>query len=369
MKKSRRVAGNYSGSAATLAHLRCADASSKVAGGMQKSLHDWKEVLLLRLRFARGGALLLLAAAANQVLAQGYPDRALRLVVPFAPGGGVDFTGRLMARKLSDSMGQSVVVDNRGGAGGVLGSEIVARAAPDGYTLTVTNNSSHGANQALNPKLPYDTIRDFTPISTIATAPHVLLAASTVAASSLKELIALARAKPGSLNYGSAGVGSQSHLSGELFKYVTRTNIVHIPYKGSGIVFAAALSGEIQLVFASSPGAMPHVKSQRLKALGVSGLKRSRIFTEIPTLSEQGLPGFDSSPWFALLGPKGLPKPIVTRLNQEIVKAVAETDVQRSLFAAGAEPVGSTPEQCAATVRHELALWTKLVKDAGIKVD
>lgn len=315
------------------------------------------------------GAMPVFGISVTKSYAQGYPDRPIRMVVPFAPGGGVDFTGRLMARKLTETLGQSVVVDNRTGAGGVLGVEIVARATPDGYTLTVTNNSSHGANQALYPKLSYDTIGDFTPVSTIATAPHILLVASSVPANSVKELIALARAKPGALNYGSAGRGSQSHLSGELFKHVTQTSVVHIPYKGSGVVMSAALSGEIQMLFASSPGAMPHVRAQRLKALGVSGTKRSRIFPELPTLSEQGLTGFESSPWFALLGPRGLPRPIVTRLNREIVGAVADADVQKSLFTAGAEPVGSTPEQCAATIAHELALWTKLVREAGIRVD
>ncbi len=322
-----------------------------------------------RCRFALGGILWMYALASSEAAAQGYPDRPLRLVVPFAPGGGVDFMGRLMARKLNESLGQSVVVDNRSGAGGVLGVELVAKAAPDGHTLTVTNNSSHGANQALNPKLPYDTIRDFTPVSTLATAPHVLLVGASVAASSLKELIALARAKPGALNFGSAGKGSQSHLSGELFKHVTGTQVVHIPYKGSGVVMTAALSGEIQMLFASSPGALPHVKAQRLKALGISGTQRSRIMAELATLSEQGLTGFESSPWFALLGPRGLPKPIVTQLHQEIVRAVADADVQKSLYAAGAEPVGSTPEQCAATIAHELALWTRLVKEAGIRID
>jgi tripartite-type tricarboxylate transporter receptor subunit TctC len=307
--------------------------------------------------------------AALSVHAQHYPSRPIRVILPFVPGGGVDFVGRLVASKLSESMGQPVIVDNRSGAGGALGSELAAKAAPDGYTLTVNNNSTHGATPALYAKLPYDAVRDFAPISVIATGPHILLVPAGLPAGSMKELIELARARPGTLNYGSSGTGSQSHLSAELFKYVTKTNFVHVPYKGAGGSFAALLSGEIQLVFSGAPGSMPHVRANRLRALAVTGIVRSRLVPEIPTFAEQGVPRFEKSPWYALMGPVKLPAAIVLRLHAEIVKTVADSQVQKILTSVGAEPVGSTPAECAAAILEEIALWKQLVKDAGIRVD
>jgi tripartite-type tricarboxylate transporter receptor subunit TctC len=307
--------------------------------------------------------------AALSVHAQDYPSRPIRVILPFVPGGGVDFVGRLVARKLSESTGQPVIVDNRSGAGGALGSELTAKAAPDGYTLTVNNNSTHGATPALYAKLPYDAVRDFAPISVIATGPHILLVAAGLPVVSMKELIELARAKPGMFNYGSSGTSSQSHLSAELFKYVTRTNFVHIPYKGAGGSLAALLSGEIHLVFSGAPGSMPHVRANRLRALAVTGTERSRLVPEIPTFAEQGVPRFEKSPWYALMGPAKLPAAIVHRLHAEIVKTVADPEVQKILTSVGAEPVGSTPAECAAAIRDEIALWRQLVKEAGIRVD
>jgi tripartite-type tricarboxylate transporter receptor subunit TctC len=303
------------------------------------------------------------------VHAQDYPSRPIRVILPFVPGGGVDFVGRLVARKFSESMGQPVIVDNRAGAAGALGSELVAKAAPDGYTLSVNNNSTHGATPALYAKLPYDAVRDFAPISVIASGPHILLVPAGLPVSSTKELIELARAKPGIYNYGSSGTGSQSHLSAELFKYVTKTNFVHVPYKGAGASFAAMLSGEVQLLFSGAPGAMPHVRANRLKALAVTGVERSRLVPEIPTFAEQGVPRFEKSPWYALMGPVKLPAAIVQKLHAEIVKAVSDPEVQKILTSVGAEPVGSTPAECAAAIRDEIALWKQLVKDAGIRVD
>ena len=307
--------------------------------------------------------------AAPGVHAQDYPSRPIRVILPFVPGGGVDFVGRLVSRKLSESTGQPVIVDNRAGAGGALGSELAAKAAPDGYTLTVNNNSTHGATPALYPKLPYDAVRDFTPISVIASSPHMLLVAAGLPVGSMKELIELARAKPGIYNYGSSGTGSQSHLSAELFKYVTGTNFVHVPYKGAGASFAAMLTGEIQLLFSAATGAMPHVRANRIKALAVTGTERSRFVPEVPTFAEQGVPRFEKSPWYALMGPAKLPATIVQRLHAEIVKAIADPEARKTLMSVGAEPVGSTPAECAAAVRDEIALWKQLVKDADIRIN
>jgi tripartite-type tricarboxylate transporter receptor subunit TctC len=313
--------------------------------------------------------LMLVLPSAFSVHAQSYPARPIRVIVPFVPGGGVDFMGRLVARKLNESTGQPVIVDNRAGAGGALGSELVAKAAPDGYTLTVNNNSTHGASPALYSKLPYDAIRDFSPISVIATAPHILLVPANLPVPSMKELIELARAKPGVLNYGSSGTGSQSHLSAELFKYVTRTNFTHIPYKGAGASFAALLGGEIQVLFSAATGATPHLKANRLKALAVTGVERSRFMPEIPTFAEQGVARFDKSPWYALMGPAKLPPAIVHRLHAEIVRIVVDPEVAKIIASVGAEPVGGTPTECATAIRNEIELWTQLVKVAGIRVE
>jgi tripartite-type tricarboxylate transporter receptor subunit TctC len=249
----------------------------------------------------------------------------------------------------------------------VVASETAARAAPDGYTLVMANNSSHGVNQALNPKVPYDTVKDFTAISLLASAPHLLVTPNAFPPKTVKELIALAKAKPGQINFGSAGVGSQTHLSGELFKFMTGTNLVHIPYSGTGPGFTALLGGEIQVMFASTPGSMPHVQAGRLKALGISGERRSQLLPNMPTLAEQGVSGFETGPWYALLGPAAMPKSIVVRLNEEAVKLARSANFKEKLLSQGAEPVGSTPEECARIIRNELAKWTKVVKEAGIR--
>lgn len=313
---------------------------------------------------------LALAICATDSLAQSYPTRAIRLVAPFAPGGGVDLIARLLGAKLSlsDSLGQTVVVDNRAGAGGAIGTEIAARAAPDGYTLVLGNSSTHGVNQAYSP-LPYDSVKDFTPITLIAGAPLLLATGSSFPAKSIKEFIALAKAKPGQINYGSSGKGSVTHLTMELFKFVTGTNLVEIPYKGVGPVFTAVLSGEVQCLIVAVTTSMPHVQAGRLKALGITGVKRSQLLPDVPTLAEQGVTGFETNYWYGLLGPAGIPKPIVARLNQEAVKIIRTADFKQKMIGEGAEPVGSTPEEFAEIISSGLAKWTKLVKDAGIRAD
>lgn len=313
--------------------------------------------------------LTILAICAVDALAQSYPTRAIRLISPFAPGGGVDSIARLVGARLSDNIGQPVVIDSRPGAGGALGAEIAARAAPNGYTLVLGNSSTHGVNQAFNPKLPYDSIKDFTPITLIAAAPMLLVTGNSVPARSAREFTELVKAKPGRFNFGSAGSGTLTHLAGELFNHVTGTKIVHVAYKGVGPAFTAVLGGEIQLLFASAAGSMVHVQAGRLKALGITGVKRSRLLPEIPTLAEQGVPGFETGAWYALLGPAGIPGPIVMRLNREVVKIVNTADFKQRLSADGSEPVGNTPEECAEIIRNDLAKWTRLVKEAGIKAD
>jgi len=300
--------------------------------------------------------------------AQSYPTRPLRVVAPFTPGGGVDFTARLLGAGLAEAFGQPVVVENRPGAGGSLGADFVARAHPDGHTLVMGNNSTHAVNQALNPKLPYHSLKSFTPISLIATAPNLLLTGAKSPARNLREFIALAKSKPGELYFGSSGTGSQNHLSGELLNYMAGIKVTHVPFKGSiGPGLAALLSGEIQLFWASTTGASQHVSSGRLLALAITGENRSVAAPEVPTFVEQGVKGFETGPWYALLGPAGIPDPIVNRLYQETARIVRTAEFQKKLVAQGAEGVGSTPSQCAETISSELSKWTRLVKETGIK--
>ncbi len=294
--------------------------------------------------------------------AQGYPTRPIRVIAPFAPGGGVDFMARMIGQKLTDALRQPVIVDNRTGNGGILGTEIAARAAPDGHTLILGNNSTHGVSQAVSAKLPFDTINDFAPISLIASAPHLLLTSNTVPAKTVREFIDLAKSRPGQLNYGSSGLGSQTQMSSELLKWVTGMNIVEIPYKGVAPGFTALMSGEIQLMFASLPSSIPHVRSGRLRSLAITGEKRSTLMPDMPTLHEQNVSGFETGPWYGLLAPAKTPAAIITRLNTEIVKIVATPDMQEKFSSQGAEPIGGTPAQLADTVKKEVAKWSALVK-------
>lgn len=310
-------------------------------------------------------SLTLFTGYSGDLWAQSYPTRAIQIIVPTAPGGGVDFLARLTGTRLAESLGRPVVTVNRPGAGNVIGTQLAARAEPDGHTLVLANPTSHGVNQAFYLKLPYDTVKDFTPITLIAAAPHLLLTSNSVSAKSVKEFIQLAKATLGQLNLGSGGTGAQSHLSGELFKLVTGIKMVHIPYNGVGPAFAAILSGDIQILFAPTTGALPHVQSGRIKALGISGVKRSQLVPDLPTLNEQGVTGFDTNPWYALLGPRGLPRPIVTRLNREVVTFVHTADFKQKLSAVDAEPIGSSPEVCAETIKEEVAKWIKLAKEIG----
>jgi tripartite-type tricarboxylate transporter receptor subunit TctC len=297
-----------------------------------------------------------------------YPTRPIRLLVPFAPGGGADTLSRIVTPKLSGAMGQQWVVDNRGGAGGNLAAEIVVRAAPDGHTVFMGFNTVLTVNPSLY-KLPFSMQKDLEPITLLATAQYILVLHPSVQANSVKELVALLKEKPRSLNYSSAGVGSPLHLAAELFKKRAGVDMVHIAYKGGGPAAAAVLAGETQLIFGSVPSSMPHVKAGRLKALATTGSKRSKVAPDLPTMAELGFPGFDVSSWYALLVPAGTPASIVRRLHAEAVKAVAAPDVQQAASRQGLEIETSSPQGLAQRITTETAVWAALIKDAGIRAE
>src|SRR5688572_7693314 len=295
-----------------------------------------------------------------------YPSRAVRFIVPSAPGGGTDITARAVAPKVSEYLGQQVVVENRPGAGTMIGGEAVARAAPDGYTLLV-GISTLAINPAVYVKVPYDALRDFAPITQLVTTSNMLVAHPSLPAGTVKELVAFARARPGQIHYASAGVGTNPHLSMELFLFMGGLKMVHVPYKGSGQGIVDVVAGHVPVMTPSVPAALPHTKSGRLRGLGVTGAKRSNAAPEVPTIAEAGLPGYEATQWFGMLAPAATPREIITRLHAEITRALRDSDVRRRLEADGAEPVGSKPEEFAAYLRSETAKWAKVVKAAGIK--
>ena len=297
-----------------------------------------------------------------------YPTRPIRWLIPFAPGGGADTLARIISPKLSDALGQQWVIDNRGGAGGNLAAEIVARAAPDGYTVFMGFSTVLTVNPSLY-KLSFNVEKDLQPVTLLATAQYILVLHPSVPASTVKDFIALARQKPGSFNYSSAGVGSPLHLAAELFKKRAGVDMVHIAYKGGGPAAAAVLAGEAQVIFGSVASSMPHVKSGRLKALATTGARRSKVAPELPTMAESGFPGFDVSSWYALLVPAGTPIAIVNRLHGESVKAVAVPDVQQAMSRQGLEVETGTPQELAARIKTETAMWAEVIKAAGIRAE
>jgi tripartite-type tricarboxylate transporter receptor subunit TctC len=312
--------------------------------------------------------LLVVVGLAGPVLAQTYPAKPVRVIVPFPPGGPADVMGRIYADKLTSMWGQPVLIDNRGGAGGNIGSEIAAKAAPDGYTVILVA-SSHVSNGALYAKLPYDPIKDFTPISQVAYYSLVLVAHPTVAATSLKELVALAKSQPGKLTMASAGSGTPTHLAAELFRSAAGIDFVHIPYKGAAPATNDVLGGQAQLMFNNPVSAMPHVKSGRLRALATTGLQRAPIAPELPTVAESGYPGFEAGTWYAFLGPAGLPRDVQSKLAADIVAVTQLPDVRARFIAMGVDPIGTTPEQLTAIMQSDLEKWTKVVRAANIKPD
>jgi len=310
-----------------------------------------------------------LCAACPVAVAQGYPAKPVRLVVPWPPGGGIDTVGRWMAQKLADPLGQQVVVDNRGGQSGVIGADHVAKSPADGYTIMVHTITGHVINPAFYGKLPYDTERDFSSITLIASAPHIIVAHPSLPVKTLKELIALAKARPGQIDFASFGAGSTSHLSGELFKSMTGVNLVHIPYKGGGPALIDTLAGHVPLYFSGLPASLPHVRSGKLRGLAVTGAVRSKQIPEMPTVDEAaGTKGYVSELMYGVLAPAGVPREIIARLKSEFVKILNMPDIRDRLASIGAgDPVINTPEQMDAYVRSELPKWAKILRAAGIK--
>ena len=309
-----------------------------------------------------------LFAASPVAVAQGYPAKPVRLVVPWPPGGGIDTVGRWMAQKLVDPLGQQVVVDNRGGQSGVIGADHVAKSPADGYTIMVHTVTGHLINPAFYGKLPYDTERDFSSITLIASAPHIIVAHPSLPVKTLKELIAFAKARPGQIDYASFGTGSTSHLSGELFMSMTGVKLVHIPYKGGGPALIDTLAGHVPLYFSGIPASLPHVGSGKLRGLAVTGAVRSKQLPEIPTVDEAaGTKGYVSELMYGVLAPAGVPREIIARLNSELVKIINTPDIRERLAGIGADLVANTPAQMDAYIRAELPKWAKVVKAAGIK--
>lgn len=298
-----------------------------------------------------------------------FPQRPVRFIVPFTPGSGVDVMARLLGAKLAEPWNQSVVVDNRAGASGTIGSKIAADAAPDGYTILMGNLATHGINPTLFRNLPYDAIKDFAAITQVADVTNVLVAHPSLGTSSVKELVALAKAKPGSINYGSGGAGSGAHLTAELFKSMAGVQLTHVPYKGVGLAMNDLIGGRIQLMFSNLLSALPHVKAGRLKALGVTTKERSPAMPGLPTIAESGLAGYEATNWFGVFAPANTPKEVVLRLNQSIVAVLREPDMKKRLLAQGADPIGSSPEAFAKHVRSEIRRWNAVIKQAGIKAD
>jgi len=307
--------------------------------------------------------------AAPFASAQGYPARPVKLIVPFPPGGPLDVTGRLIAQKLTEAWGQAVVVDNKPGAGGNIGADLVAKAAPDGYTILLGALSTHAVNPSLYAKMPYDPIRDFVPITLLATTPNVLVVNPLLPVNSVKDLVAYAKANPGKLSFGSGSNGSAGHLAGELFKVDTGTDIVHIPYKGGAPATQALLAGDVQFMFDNLANATPQVKAGKLKALAVTTAERSRLAPELPTMAEAGIPGFDISTWYGLLAPAGTPKEVIAKWNAEVTRILNTPDVRERLAAQGAEAAPTTPEQFAAFIAREIPKYARIVKVSGAKVD
>lgn len=309
---------------------------------------------------------LMLAWHVPAVAQTAYPAKPIRLILPFPPGGSTDIVARLLGQKLTESWGQPVLVENRPGAGGNIAAETAARAAPDGYTLFQVN-VANAIGATLYPKLTYDLITSFAPVIQLATTPYVLLAHPTVPAKNAKELIALAKARPGQLNYASAGGGSATHLSGELLKTMGGVNIVHIPYKGTGPAVTALLSGEVDLYFATVPAALPLVEAKKLRALGVTSARRSPLMSEVPAIAEAGLKGYETSTWHGILAPASTPPDVVVKLNAEIARILAQPAVKERLLGQGLDPVGGTPEQFGAYLKAEIAKWAGVVKASGAR--
>ena len=317
----------------------------------------------------RVAALLGTALLAGQACGQAYPVKPIRLVVPQPPGGGNDTIARLISQKLSAALKQQFTVDNRAGAGGLIGADIVAKAAPDGYTLLLANVAGMVIVPNIQKSMPYDALKDFAPVSLIASAPLLVVVHPSLPATSIKQLIALGKAKPGQINYASNGVGTSTHLATEMFKTMTKTDFVHIPYKGLGGAITDLLSGQVQLMFSSAVAMMPHVQSGRLRAIAMTGARRSAAIPHIPTVAEAGVPDYESGSWYGISAPAGTPRAIIDLLNQEIVAAVRAPDITDKLVAEAVIPVGSSPAEFSTHIHKDFARLGQVIKSSGAKFD
>lgn len=306
---------------------------------------------------------------AGGTLAQDYPNKPIRLVVPFPPGGPADILARAIGQPLSENWGQRVVVDNRSGAGGIIGSDIAAKAAPDGYTLLVGFVGTHAINPSLYSKLPYDNVKDFEPVGRVATATIILVVHPSVPANSVRELISVAKAKPNVLTFGSPGNGTPQHLAGELFNTMAGVKMVHIPFKGAAPAIVDLLAGQVSVIFSSAPPALPHIATGKLRALAVTSAKRSSVAPDLPTIAESGLPGYEVVNWYGIFTPSRTRKEIVAKLNAEILKILNMSDVKERLSSVGIETFNSTPAQFAIFIKEETEKWAKVVKYSGARLD
>jgi tripartite-type tricarboxylate transporter receptor subunit TctC len=325
--------------------------------------------MIVSLMFAVAGILAVFDDGVAQTLAQHYPAKAIRFVSPFAAGGSTDGLARLIGQKLTEAWNQPVVVENRPGAGGTVGSEIVAKAPPDGYTILLTSVSAHAIGPAMRRKLPYDPVMDFATISQIASGYNVLVVHPSLPVRSVKELLALSRARPGQLTYGSGGIGTTTHIAGELFKSLGKVDIVHVAYKGGGPLAIAILSGEVPVAFGSIATVLPQLRAGKLRGLAVTGSSRAAAIPDLPTIAEAGIPGYELNSWYGVLAPAATPRDIVQKLSAEIVRIVRLPDVREHLVYEGQEPAGTTAEAFAAYLRAEVEKWARVVRVAGIPVE
>jgi len=343
----------------------CSDAAARVRGFGGTTGHAQyrsRRILFCAL------ALLFGATAGTQSMAQSYPSKPIRLIIPFTPGGSTDILGRVVGQSLTEAWGQQVLIENKPGAGGAIGAEAAARAAPDGYTLFMGHVGTLAVNPALYPKLPYDPVKDFVPITLIAMVPNVLVVNPAVPAKTVQELIGLAKAKPAQLNYGSGGQGSAAHLAVEYFKLMTKTDIVHVPYKGTVPAVTDLMAGRITLTMTGLPPLLPQIRAGKLRALGVATGKRLPQLPEVPTIAEAGVPGFEATQWYGLLAPAGTPKAIIDRVHVEIARALVKPGVRTRLETAGADPVSMTPAEFAGFISSETTRWGRVIREAAITV-
>jgi tripartite-type tricarboxylate transporter receptor subunit TctC len=321
---------------------------------------------MVRKRFLLAAAL---AAFGVPALAADYPTRSIRLVVPYAPGGGADSVARIIGKRVSESIGQPIVIENRGGAGAILGTEIVAKAEPDGYTLLLGQSGPISINPAIYKSLPYDPVKDLAPVTMTTAYPYVLVVNAELPAKSLQEFVALARSRPGSMNYGTTGVGAANHLVAELFNGKAGLEMTHIPYRGTALAVGDLVAGQLTMVFSDPVSVLPHIRSGKLRALAVTSLGRSPVAPDAPTVAESGYPGFEALAWHGILAPARTPAAVVARLNQEILKALADPETNRLLTSQALQTVGNTPEAFAAFIQKDIATWKAVAADAKVSVE